>query len=196
MIRERKGEVRLFFRRWLAHPLRVGALFPSGVSLSTAVAKVVQSDYRAGEYVVELGPGTGAVTRALIDSGIPEERLIMVERDQDMVGWLSGHFPKADILCSDAKNLDKTLSKNGKDKVFTVVSSLPFTNLSEELGEEIVKAIFKSLEARGKMVQYTYSLLSSPIPCRKWGVLGKRESLVWGNIPPAAVWSFSRTSTS
>ena len=191
----RKGEARLFFRRWLAHPLRVGALFPSGSSLATAVAKAVQINYRPGEYVVELGPGTGAVTRALMESGIPEDRLILVERDPDMVAWLRERFKVAQILQSDANCLNETLSQHGKkDKVLTVISSLPFSVMSETVGEKIIKAIFASLEDGGRMVQYTYHL-SSPIPHQKLDLAAKRCSWVLFNFPPATVWLFSRKNS-
>ena len=188
---ERKGESRLFFRRWMAHPFRMGALLPSGCALGNAMAKVAQSHYREGEYVVELGPGTGAVTRALINAGIPEERLILIERDEDMTKWLREHFFKATILSSDACRLDKTLVEHGRGKVSTVVSSLPFTTLPDKLEENIVRAIRGSLEEGGRMVQFTYKLFSPPLSCEKHDLVGKRENYVWLNIPPATVWSYS-----
>ena len=191
MEQERKGEVRLFFRRWLAHPLRVGALLPSGAALSAAVARAALAHYRTGEHLVELGPGTGAVTRALIDGGVPKERLILVERDQSMSHWLREHFPGVKILHTDANCLDKTLAEQGVGKVHTVVSALPFTSLPEKVGEEIINAIFRSLDESGRMIQFTYNPLFSPIPHKKYGLVGKREALVLTNIPPATVWSFS-----
>ena len=173
--RQRKGEARLFFRRWLAHPMKVGALLPSSARLGMAIAKTVHFNYRPGEYVVELGPGTGAVTRALIESGIPEDRLILVERDPDMADWLRDRFGSAQILHSDANRLDKTLSEHGKGKVLTVISSLPLSIMSDEDSGEIVNAIFESLEEGGRMIQYTYRLLHSPFSHEKFGLLGKRH---------------------
>ena len=191
---ERKGEALLFFRRWLAHPLRVGALFPSGSSLAMAVAKAVHLDYRPSEYVVELGPGTGAVTRALIKSGISEDRLILIERDPDMVNWLKKRYGKAQIIQSDASCLDETLSQHGKNKVLTVISSLPLSIMSGATGKKIIKAIFASLEKEGRMIQYTYHM-GSPIPHKKLDLVGKRCFWVWSNFPPATVWQFSRQNS-
>ena len=83
---EARQEEILFIKRWLAHPLKVGALLPS----SPFLARMVARHTRIGEddVVVELGAGTGAVTKALLDAGIPKERLFVVEIDADMCTYL------------------------------------------------------------------------------------------------------------
>jgi phosphatidylethanolamine/phosphatidyl-N-methylethanolamine N-methyltransferase len=76
----------LYFRRFLKHPARLASLTPSSQALGRAVAQQVRrSD---DEYVVELGCGTGAITRALLAAGVPPERLIAVDVDGELLAVL------------------------------------------------------------------------------------------------------------
>lgn len=189
--RRRRTELALFLRRWLAHPLRVGAIAPSGPVLARAMARAAQTELTNGSLVVELGPGTGAVTRALLEAGVPEERLVLVERDRHLHAWLEGQFPRANVLLSDARRLDGILSAGQADRVSTVVSSLPLNSLPRSERDEIVRAAFRVLAEGGSLVQYSYGV-PSPLPCEALGLVGRRVGFAAANLPPATVWRFSR----
>ena len=189
--RRRRTELALFLRRWLAHPLRIGAIAPSAPALARAMARAAQTKLTDGNPVVELGPGTGSVTRALLAAGVPEERLILVERDRHFHAWLEGQFPTAKVFHSDARNLDRILPAGQAGRVSTVVSSLPLNSLPRIELDEIVRAAFRVLTDDGSLVQYSYGV-PSPLPCEAFGITGQRVGFAAANLPPASVWRFSR----
>ena len=189
--RHRRTELALFLRRWLAHPLRIGAIAPSAPALARAMAEAAWADLTDGDLVVELGPGTGSVTRALVAAGVPEEHLVLVERDRHLHAWLEGQFPRADVLLSDARQLDEILPAGQAGRVATVVSSLPLNSLTRNERDEIVRAAFRVLSDNGSFVQYTYGV-PSPLPCEALGLTGRRVAFTAANLPPATVWRFSR----
>ena len=192
--RHRRTELALFLRRWLAHPLRIGAIAPSAPALARAMAEAARTELTNGNLVVELGPGTGSVTRALVAAGVPEERLVLVERDRHLHAWLEGQFPRANVLLSDARQLDEILPAGQAGRVSTVVSSLPLNSLPRRERDEIVRAAFRVLSDDGSLVQYTYGV-PSPLPCEALGLTGRRVKFAAANLPPATVWRFSRAPT-
>ena len=155
------------------------------------MARAAQMANGTGDLTIELGPGTGSVTRALIAAGISEERLVLVERDRHLHAWLEGHFPKATVLHSDARRLDEILPAGKAGHVSTVVSSLPLNSLPRTERNEIVRAAFRVLSQDGCLVQYSYGV-PSPLPCETLGLSGKRVAFAAANLPPASVWCFSR----
>ncbi len=101
-------EVR-FLRSWIEKPLHVGAVMPSGKVLARTVARYV--DIQSSAPVIELGPGTGAITDALIARGVHEKRLLLVEFDPGFCALLRERYPQATVIQGDAYNLDQTLSE-------------------------------------------------------------------------------------
>ena len=186
----RGGEELLFLRRWLAHPLKVGAVLPSSPWLGRLVARNVALG--PDEYVVELGAGTGTVTRALLGSGIPADRLFVVEIDPDLCTFLRREIPAAQVIQGDATQLRALLPANVAGKVRTVISGIPMVTLPMPLQRRMVDAWFDVMAPGGRMLQYTYSLVS-PLPEARLGLRGRRCGIVMRNIPPAWVWSYERT---
>ena len=157
------------------------------------MARAAQTELMDGELVVELGPGTGSVTRALLATGVPEERLVLVERDRYLHEWLKEQFPGANVLLSDARQLDELLPAGQAGRVSTVVSSLPLNSLPRNERDEIVRVAFRVLSGNGSLVQYSYGV-PSPLPCEALGLTGQRVAFAAANLPPATVWRYSRAS--
>ena len=155
------------------------------------MAQVARAHGDPDGLVVELGPGTGSVTRALLEAGVPEDRLILVERDGHFHAWLTRHFPNATVLHSDARRLEKILSRRQSRGVLTIVSSLPLNSLPRCERDEIVRAAFRVLSTEGCLVQYSYGV-PSPLPCEALGLTGKRMAFAAANLPPATVWRYTR----
>ncbi len=178
----------LFWRRWISDPRSVGAVVPSSPALTRRMAREVV--LREGEAVVELGPGTGTVTRALLKSGVPEERLILVELDPEMHKFLAARFPRALVLCGDAAKLDRLLPPQWRGRVSTVVSSLPLLAIPLKTRARIAEAVFRVLAPGGRMVQFTYSPFS-PLRNAVPQLRSKRTGFAAFNIPPATVWRYT-----
>lgn len=184
-----EGELALFLRRWLAHPFSMGAIAPSAPGLARRMAR--ETLLRDGEYVVELGPGTGAVTRALLHAGVPEERLILIERDKHLHAFLLQRFPAATVILGNARRLDLVLPEACRGRVSTVVSSLPLVSLPHRVRDDIVNGSFAVLAPGGRFVQYTYGLFS-PLPRKELGLEGRKVAFAGINLPPASVWRYTR----
>ncbi len=191
MLRRQDG---LFFSRWLRNPLRTGAIVPSSAELAQLMA--AQVDPRRCDAVVELGGGTGAITNALLDTGVPAEQLIVVEKDPELHQLLAARFPGVRVLRADATRLALHLRRCGLNSVGTVVSSLPLLSMSEQRQRLILKQAFKLLEANGAFVQFTYGI-GSPIALAKlteWTIEARLIGRAWRNVPPASVWRLVRRS--
>ena len=185
----------LFLKRWLRRPFSMGAVVPSGRLLAEAMAQTTLAalEERPG-HVVELGAGTGQVTKALLAAGIDSQRLTLVERDGELAAFLRRHFPGPRIIEGDAVRLPRLLADNGVERVSVVVSSLPLLSLPAEIVKGIVEGVFQALPRGAALVQFTYGP-TPPVP------RGLRQSLrlvearghrIWRNVPPAVVWTFRR----
>ena len=184
-----RQEIALFLRRWLANPLRMGAIAPSAPALARRMAR--ETLVREGEVVVELGPGTGAVTSALLDAGIAEDRLVLIERDRHLHDYLVRRFPAATVIRGDARRITRILPARFHGRVSTVVSSLPLVGLPRPVRDAIVTGAFAVLAPEGRFVQYTYGLFS-PVPRKELGIEGRKVAFAGINLPPASVWRYTR----
>src|SRR5580693_6893959 len=112
----------LFLQELVNCPRQVGAILPSSKKLAVAMARWLPLDSNA--YALELGPGTGSVTEALLERGLPEDRLIAIEQSPKMADLLRSRFPRAKIITGDAFQLDKLLKRHARqvDKISTVIS--------------------------------------------------------------------------
>jgi phosphatidylethanolamine/phosphatidyl-N-methylethanolamine N-methyltransferase len=189
---EHRVEELLFFKRWLANPLKVGALLPSSSHLARLVARHTRR--RDDEVVIELGAGTGVVTKALLESGIPTDRLFVVELDGDLCRFLRRAMPHAQVIQGDATRLAELLPKSTLGRVSTVISGIPMVTLPLEIQRRMIDSWFAVMGVDGYMLQYTYSLMS-PIPEADHGLVGKRCGVAVRNLPPAWVWRYTRAGT-
>jgi phosphatidylethanolamine/phosphatidyl-N-methylethanolamine N-methyltransferase len=188
----------LFLKRWLRRPLSVGALVPSGRSLAEAIAKATAAAMasRSG-CIVELGAGTGEVTRALLEAGISPHRLAVIERDPELAKFLRQRFPNLQIIEGDAAHLPALLAEVGRTEVAAVVSSLPLLSLPAEVVNGIVDGVFEILPRGAALVQFTYGP-SPPVPRalrERLHLQGSHGRRIWRNVPPAVVWTFTRSGT-
>jgi phosphatidylethanolamine/phosphatidyl-N-methylethanolamine N-methyltransferase len=185
----------LFLKRWLRRPFATGAVMPSGRLLAEAMARTARTviDGRPG-HVVELGAGTGEVTKALLAAGIAPGRLVLVERDPEFATFLRRHFAGPRIVEGDAARLPRLLADHDIAPLAAVVSSLPLLSLPAEVVNGIVAGAFEALPRGAAFVQFTYGP-KPPVPralrerLHLHGAHGKR---IWRNVPPAVVWTFTR----
>lgn len=185
----------LFLKRWLRRPFAVGAVVPSGRLLAEAMARTTFAEMKGREgHVIELGAGTGEVTKALLAAGIPADRLALVERDPELASFLRRHFAGPRIVEGDAARLPKILAEQGIGAVSAVVSSLPLLSLPADVVRGIVEGVFDALPRGGALVQFTYGP-AQPVPrslSQALRLVGTRGPRIWRNIPPAVVWTFRR----
>lgn len=177
----------VLLRSLLHNPRDVGAIFPSSPVLCDLMAAQVDPRSTA---VLEIGAGTGPVTKALLQRGVSPDRLLVVERDPALADYLRQQFPAVRVRCADALYAAQILSEESVDKVKTVISSLPLRNFSPAGRIEIVRAMMGALAPGGQLIQFTYAL-GCPVPSEPLGLSAECLGRVWMNLPPAAVWRFT-----
>lgn len=184
------GDGETFLRRFLGDPKRTGAVAPSSPFLAREMARAV--DPQRPGLVVELGPGTGPVTKALIARGIGRDRLVLIEFDPHFCKLLSERFPLIRIERADAYQL-AALGDRLSEPVAAVVSSLPLLNEPPERRLRLLDEAFALMGPDGVFVQFTYGL-RSPIP--REATAGRYSARtgppVLRNLPPASVWTYRR----
>ena len=182
----RQSGVALFLRRWLANPLQMGSVVPSSPALCR---RVVQQVRRSGdEWVIELGAGTGVVSRALLEDGLPPERVTVVEIVPDMADHLRLLLPGVDVVEGDARALPELIPRGRHGQVGTVICGIPLVLLPVREQQRFVDAMAAVAPGRG-FLHYSYCA-TSPLPARKLGLVAKREAWTPLNVPPASVWRY------
>lgn len=177
----------LFFRELFSNPLVMGAAWPSSNRLARAMAKQVPLE--SSGMIVELGPGTGVVTRALLEHGVKIEKLVAIEQSGAFVKHLTRRFAKLKVIEGDAKNLRRLLTDYSN--IHVIVSSLPLRSLPEDTVKSILEAIDNVLPDGGLFIQFTYyygkAVLSLPKTFQR-----VYSEYVLLNFPPARVDVFCR----
>jgi phosphatidylethanolamine/phosphatidyl-N-methylethanolamine N-methyltransferase len=181
-------EVR-FLRSWIEKPLHVGAVMPSGRLLARTMAQYV--DVESAGPVVELGPGTGAITSALIDRGVDQKRLVLVEYNPGFCALLRDRYPQARVVQGDAYTLRETLWNVLSAPADAVVSGLPLVTKPMLTRVRLVRDAFAALAPGAPFVQFTYSVVP-PIPKSLPGVSTEASERIWMNLPPARVWVYRK----
>ena len=185
-----RGDLLPFFRAWLAAPLRVAAIAPSGPALARAITAEIGP--RTGP-VIEFGPGTGVFTQAILDAGVPADRLVMVERGAAFAELLRQRFPQVRLIEASAGDLGE-VALFGAGRAGAVVSGLPILSMPKPVVHAILAKAFDELQPGGAMYQFTYgyrcpvadSVLDS------LGLTARRTATVFVNAPPASVYRIER----
>ena len=177
----------LFLRRWLANPLQMGSIVPSSDALCARIAGQVRR--AADEAVLELGAGTGVVSRALLESGVPAERLFVVEIVPDMADHLRRALPGVNVIEGDARVLPDLVPASWHGRIGSVVCGIPLVLLPLPEQRRFIDAIARVAPGRG-FLHYSYCV-TSPLPWRKHALAARREAWTPLNFPPASVWRYT-----
>lgn len=181
-------EVR-FIRSWLEKPLAIGAVAPSSRMLARRMARYV--DPKTDGPVIELGPGTGPVTAALVARGIAPERLVLVEFNHHFCELLRQRYPEATVVQGDAFQLGWLVRDLMRNPAAAVVSGLPLVIKPMRMRMRLLRDALDLLAPRAPFVQFTYAM-APPIPRTVSGVTTEASERVWMNLPPARVWVYRK----
>jgi phosphatidylethanolamine/phosphatidyl-N-methylethanolamine N-methyltransferase len=176
----------LFFRRWLSNPLQMGSIIPSSPKLGALIAK--QIDKRSSSLILELGAGTGAITKSLISAGISPGRIVVVEIVPEMADHLRAKFSQTSVLQADAFNLPIQSLKDTGTEIGTVICGIPLVLLNEAKQRQFIQQVEAVAPGRGFLL-YTYCV-TSPLPHRTLGLDAQRLDWTPLNFPPASVWHY------
>lgn len=181
-------EVR-FIRSWIEKPIATGAVMPSGKVLARTMARYV--DPHAAGPVIELGPGTGPVTEALIDHGIDPARLVLVEFNPTFCRMLRTKFPAATVVQANAYSLRRSLANVLEQPASAVVSGLPLMTKPMMTRLRLFSDALAVMAPNCPFIQFTYAVMP-PIPTDYNRITAEASDLIWMNLPPARVWVYRR----
>lgn len=173
-----------FAQRMARNPRAVGAVSPSGPALAQAMAAEVDPD--SPGRILELGPGTGAITRALLDRGVPADKILAVEADGKFARLLRERIPGIEVLEGDAMDAEEI---GARGPFAAVISSLPLLNFPDAEVSAFVEAMLEMLPPGAPFVQYSYGV-KPPVP-KGARVTMRLAAKVWRNLPPARIWVFT-----
>ena len=184
-------EAARFFRAWIDGPMVLGAIAPSGMALSAVVAQ--QVDPLSQGPVIELGPGTGSMTGALVNRGIDPKRLVLIEFNTTFCHFLSDRFKGSTVINGDACQMTKTFNQLHMAPAAAVVSGLPLYSRPQEERIRLVRDAFTVMAPGAPFIQFSYAP-ASPIPLTLEDIDVHGLPLVWRNLPPARVWIYRKKS--
>lgn len=186
-IASRGANPAMFFRRWMANPLQMGSVVPSSPALCRRIVR--QTRRAPDEVVLELGAGTGVISRALLAGGVPADRLFVVEIVPEMAAHLRRELPGVAVIEGDARRLAEVIPGRWHGRIGTVVCGIPLVLLPKPEQRRFIDAIAAVAPGRG-FLHYSYCA-TSPLPMRRHGLVGKREAWTPLNFPPASVWRYT-----
>lgn len=179
-----------FFMQYLRNPKEIGAIAPSGPALGAAITREIDP---ADAPVIELGPGTGTLTRAILERGIAQRDLTLIESNSKFIPQLQRDFPDVRVLCMNAAELSTVELFSGR-KAGAVVSGIPFLMLDHDEATAILAGVLKWMRPEAAIYQFTYGL-RAPIPAPVLARLGLKIERMGGtyrNLPPAHVYRLTR----
>jgi phosphatidylethanolamine/phosphatidyl-N-methylethanolamine N-methyltransferase len=176
-----------FIRSWIEKPLSTGAVMPSSRALARTMASYV--DPQSSGPVIELGPGTGPVTEALVAHGIDPARLVLVEFNPTFCRLLRTRYPAATVIQGDAYRLRRLLETYVREPAAAVVSGLPLVTKPVRTRLRLISDALALLAPGAPFVQFTYAMVT-PIPKALSGIKAEASELIWMNVPPARVWVY------
>ncbi len=194
LVRVEKKGLRLddemqFIRSWFEKPIRTGAVMPSSKALARTMASYV--DPASTGPVIELGPGTGPVTEALVQRGVDPKRLVLVEFNPDFCRLLRARYPAATVVQGDAYRLRRLLATTVRDPAAAMVSGLPLVTKPLRTRLRLIADAMGLLAPGAPFIQFTYAMVP-PIPKALSGIKAEASDLIWLNLPPARVWIYRR----
>jgi phosphatidylethanolamine/phosphatidyl-N-methylethanolamine N-methyltransferase len=192
-LKERLGrkfdeEIR-FFKGWMDGPKSVGAICPTSSVTAKRMASVITPS--SGLPVLELGPGTGVITKAILERGIAPENLVSIEYSTDFYQNLIKAYEGVHFINGDAFELDKTLGEM-KSVIFdSVISAIPMLSFPMESRIALLEDLLDRMPAGRPVMQITYGPVS-PIIANPDRYKIKHYDFVVRNIPPAQLWTYTR----
>lgn len=192
-LKERLGkkfdeEIR-FFKGMIQRPKTVGAIAPTSSITARRMASVVNPN--SGLPVLELGPGTGVITKAILARGVQPENLVAIEYSTDFYQHLKRTYTGVHFINGDAFDLDRTLGVLRNQKFDSVVSGLPLLNFPMQARVKLLESLLDRLPPGRPFMQISYGPVS-PIIARPDRYHIQHYDFIVRNIPPAQLWIYRR----
>ncbi len=180
-----------FLKAWISGPQTVGSVWPTSAPMAKRMASVV--DVGSGMPVLEIGPGTGTITKAILDTGLVAEKLFAVEYSQDFVDRLRIKYPSINLVQGDAFDLAHTLGDKNQTKFDCAISALPLLNFPIQSRIAFIEDVLTRIPDGRPLIQFSYGL-KAPVAAKSGSFTVERYDYVLRNIPPAQLWIYKRAN--
>ncbi len=178
-----------FFKGWVDKPKLVGTLVPTASVTARRMASVV--DVNSGRPVLELGPGTGAITREILKLGVKPQNLFSIEYSSEFVRHLVRDYPGVNFIHGDAFDLAACLGDKCSWRFDSVISGIPLLNFPVSRRVRYVEQLLDLLPEGRPIVQVTFGP-HSPVPPGGGNYNVTRFDFIIRNFPPAMLWLYHR----
>ncbi|NKN35148.1 methyltransferase domain-containing protein [Agrobacterium sp. a22-2] len=178
-----------FFKGMMDRPKTTGSIIPTSSVTARKMASVI--DLQSGLPVLELGPGTGAITKAILARGLPPERLVAVEYSTDFYQHLQRTYPGVRLINGDAFDIEKTLGDLKNLAFDCVISAVPLLNFPMQDRIKMLESLLDRLPAGRPVMQISYGAVS-PIIAQPDRYHIQHFDFIVRNIPPAQLWIYRR----
>lgn len=179
-----------FFKRWMDRPRNVGAIMPTSGVAARSMTSVINP--ASGLPVLELGPGTGVITRAILARGIAPSNLVAVEFSPEFYSRLKLDFRDVRFILGDAFDLDRTLGEFGRTRFDSVISGIPLLNFGVSERVALIEDLLDRVPPGRPVMQFSYGP-TSPVPPRSGSFDVIHHDFVIRNVPPARLWLYRRS---
>ena len=183
------GDELRFFKGWMKNPKNVGSIIPTSDVMAKRMASVV--NVGSGLPVLELGPGTGVITHAILQRGVVPDQLYCVEYSAEFAKKLRHDFADVNIVEGNAFDLETTLGGANALTFDCVVSALPLLSFPKAMRISLIKDLLERIPLGRPVVQFSYGPLS-PVPPIA-GVTVRHLEFIFRNVPPAQIWTYRKT---
>jgi phospholipid N-methyltransferase len=178
-----------FLHGFLQRPQLVGSVIPSSRFLERRIVELSAID--AAHTVVELGPGTGGTTRAILRALPRDSRLCAIEISPQFVSLLrSNSDPRLTVYHGSAEHIQKALDHHGLSNPDVVLSGIPFSTMSFALGQRIIRSVWSSLAPGGQFVAYQFRDRVSVLGREILGA--PKVEVELRNVPPMRVYCWRK----
>jgi phosphatidylethanolamine/phosphatidyl-N-methylethanolamine N-methyltransferase len=178
-----------FFKNWVGSPKTTGSIMPTGTHLARSMASAIRLDGKLP--VLELGPGTGSITSAILEHGVKPENLYALEYSENFLESLRSSFPDINLIHGDAFELDRSLADFYTGKFEAVVSALPLLNFPQDMRIGLIETLLDRLEPGRPVIQFSYGPMS-PVLANRGTYTVEHHDWIMRNVPPARVWLYRR----
>ena len=178
-----------FAKSLINKPKTVGAIAPTSARMAAKMASVIRPD--SGLPVLEFGPGTGVITKAILATGIAPENVVSIEYSADFLSGLRRRYSHVNFVHGDAFEISKIAADLGIERFDCVISALPLLNFAMTQRIRLINASLEMIEPGRPMVQFSYSP-RPPVPPRTRHFSVSHLDTIIRNIPPARIWTYQR----